>query len=178
MKSIGLITYWNSEENYGQILQIFALQYYLKQKKCCPFLIKYSFIPTNTCSESFLKRLIKLLSSYSKLRDSIKRRLFGVKKKEQISITDRHFKEFKDKYIESSSRIYSYQDLLNNPPKADGYIAGSDQIWNFPDPVFLLNWVDDKISRFSYAASFGSPSVSAYLLKEYKSPYLNLNLSV
>lgn len=168
MKKIGVVTYWNSEENYGQILQIFALQYCLRQKDCYPFLIKHSLTVTDTKSESFLKRLIKLFSSYPKLRDSIKRRLFGIKKKEQISITDRHFKEFKDKYIESPSKIYSYQDLLNNPPKADGYIAGSDQIWNFPNPVFLLNWVDDKISRFSYAASFGSPSAPAYLLKEYK----------
>lgn len=168
MKKIGVVTYWNSEENYGQILQIFALQYYLKQKNCYPFLIKHSLIATNTCPESFLKRLIKLLSSYSKLRDSIKRRLSGIIKKEQISITDRHFKEFKDKYIEGPSKIYSYQDLLNNPPTADGYIAGSDQIWNFPNPVFLLNWVDDNIPRFSYAASFGSPSVPTYLIKEYK----------
>ena len=176
MKKIGIVTYWNSEENYGQILQIFALQYYLKQKDCYPFLIKHSLIATHICSESFFKRLIKLLFSYSKLRDSIKRRFSGIIKKEQISIIDRHFKEFKDKYVESSSRIYSYQDLLNHPPKADGYIVGSDQVWNFPNPVFLFNWVDNKIPCFSYAASFGSPSVPKYLLKEYKTSLTKFKL--
>lgn len=169
MKKIGVVTYWNSEENYGQILQIFALQYCLRQKDCYPFLIKHSLTVTDTKSEPFLKRLIKLFSSYPKLRDSIKRRLFNIERNQYIPVTDRQFKEFKDKYIESSFKIYSYQELLNDPPTADGYIAGSDQVWNFPNPIFLLNWVNDRVPRFSYAASFGSPVVPDYLRDEYRS---------
>lgn len=169
MKKIGVVTYWNSEENYGQILQIFALQYYLRQKDCYPFLIKHVLTVTDTQSESFFKRLVNLFSSYSKLRDSIRRRLSNIKRNKYIPVIDRHFKEFKDKYIESSSKIYSYQELLNNPPTADGYITGSDQVWNFPNPIFLLNWVNDRVPRFSYAASFGSPVVPDYLRDEYRS---------
>lgn len=167
MKKIGVITYWNSEENYGQILQIFALQYCLRGKKCNPFLIKHDII-TNVDSGSFFKRIIKLLSSYSKLKDSIKRRLSSIKKKEKISIVNRNFEGFMNKYIESTSKIYSYHDLLTNPPTADCYITGSDQVWNFPNPIYLLNWVDERTPCYSYAASFGSSTVPAYLQNEYK----------
>lgn len=169
MKKIGVVTYWNSEENYGQVLQIFALQYYLRQKDCYPFLIKHDLTVTDTKSEPFFKRLVNFFSSYPKLRDSIRRRLSNIKRNKYIPVIDRHFKEFKDKYIESSSKIYSYQELLNNPPTADGYITGSDQVWNFPNPIFLLNWVNDRVPRFSYAASFGSPIVPNYLQDKFRS---------
>lgn len=40
--SIGIITYWWSKENYGQILQMYALQIYLRNKGYNAFLIKYN----------------------------------------------------------------------------------------------------------------------------------------
>ena len=38
---IGVITYWYSEENYGQILQCYALQQFLRNMGHEAFLIKY-----------------------------------------------------------------------------------------------------------------------------------------
>ena len=39
-KNIGIVTYWNTEENYGQVLQLFALQWQLKKMHFCPFLLR------------------------------------------------------------------------------------------------------------------------------------------
>lgn len=67
---------------------------------------------------------------------------------------------FSQKYIPlSEKKYYSIDDLRNDPPIADVYIAGSDQIWNatFPngtDPAYYLDFGSAKIRRESFAASF------------------------
>lgn len=38
---IGIITFWQSNDNYGQVLQCFALQQQLIKLRHKPFLIKY-----------------------------------------------------------------------------------------------------------------------------------------
>ena len=55
----------------------------------------------------------------------------------------------------------NYETLKNNPPEADYYIAGSDQIWRPSSchPVFFLDFVEDKSKRASYAASMGNTKI-------------------
>jgi len=71
------------------------------------------------------------------------------------------FELFFNKYIPVTSTIYySIDDLRKNPPDADLYIAGSDQIWNTifnngNDPAFYLSFGCPK-RRVSYAASFAT----------------------
>lgn len=38
---IGIMTFWESYDNYGQLLQCWALQQYLKSKGHSPYLIRY-----------------------------------------------------------------------------------------------------------------------------------------
>lgn len=59
----------------------------------------------------------------------------------------------------TSHRYESAEQLQENCPEADVYIAGSDQIWNpmFPngrDPAFFLDFVPEGKRKLSYAASF------------------------
>ncbi|MDE6692773.1 MAG: polysaccharide pyruvyl transferase family protein [Muribaculaceae bacterium] len=59
----------------------------------------------------------------------------------------------------------SIEELRANPPKADAYIAGSDQIWNTTfangrDPAFYLDFGDDNTLRISYAASFATQDIA------------------
>lgn len=68
------------------------------------------------------------------------------------------FDRFTAKYLELTKRYTSNEALKQEPPEADVYFAGSDQIWNplFPngkDPAFYLDFVQQGI-RASYAASF------------------------
>ena len=59
---IGIITYWSSQDNYGQILQCYALQKYLINLGHEAFLIKY--LPT-TIKEPLFQRVRNLNISYS-----------------------------------------------------------------------------------------------------------------
>ena len=57
-------------------------------------------------------------------------------------------------------------ELRQDPPEADAYICGSDQIWNptltagQPDPSYFLDYGDDTVRRISYAASCGGAELS------------------
>lgn len=69
------------------------------------------------------------------------------------------FERFANQYIPTTPERYtSIDELQANPPEADVYLAGSDQIWNTTldnglDPAFYLDF--GQARRLSYAASFG-----------------------
>jgi len=69
------------------------------------------------------------------------------------------FDKYTRKYLHLTQRYNSFQELLNNPPEADIYFCGSDQIWNTQiknglDPAFYCDFAPMKATRASYAASF------------------------
>ncbi|MDE6497714.1 MAG: polysaccharide pyruvyl transferase family protein [Muribaculaceae bacterium] len=79
------------------------------------------------------------------------------------------FDDFSRRYIPLTPEIRNLKDLRENPPVADVFIAGSDQIWNpqfrnGSDPTFFLEFGDRSTRRISYAASFGVDSVDVSLL--------------
>ena len=76
----------------------------------------------------------------------------------------RYFDDFSKKYI-PLTRIYnSIDELREDPPCADMYIAGSDQIWNTTfrngtDPGYYLDFGPKEIRRESFAASFATEEI-------------------
>ena len=82
----------------------------------------------------------------------------------------RKFDEFTQRYLRlTSHRYHSNEELKANPPKADVFIAGSDQIWttlfqNGRDAAFYLDFAPKGAKRVAYAASFATKDV----VEEYK----------
>lgn len=72
------------------------------------------------------------------------------------------FDNFYRDYIPTTPTEYHTLDSLRaDPPIADCYIAGSDQIWNTTfkngnDPAFYLSFGTAQTKRISYAASFAT----------------------
>ena len=64
----------------------------------------------------------------------------------------------------------SYNELKNNYPEADRYIAGSDQIWSpsSEKPLFFLEFVKNGSIKASYAASIGVNDIPAEKQERYK----------
>lgn len=157
---IGIVTYWSSSDNYGQQLQCFALQKYLIGLGHDAYLIKYmptSHIPLwRRIARSIKYRL--LVSSEQKEKD---RNTKLISEKNKLLNCRRGFKEFRDKYIKSTEIVYrNIKELRNNPPEADIYICGSDQVWNNslsdPDTAgWFLDFGKPTVKRVSYAASIG-----------------------
>lgn len=157
---IGIVTYWSSSDNYGQQLQCFALQKYLIGLGHDAYLIKYmptSHIPLwRRIARSVKYRL--LVSSEQKEKDRNTKLIF---ERNKLLNCRRGFKEFRDKYIKSTEIVYrNIKELRNNPPAADIYICGSDQVWNNslkdPDTAgWFLDFGKPTVKRVSYAASIG-----------------------
>ena len=83
------------------------------------------------------------------------------------SLKKRQFDAFTRKYLPLTKKMYaSNEELRCDPPQAELYIAGSDQIWNpyFKnglDPAFYLEFAPKGAVRASYAASFAVERVKA-----------------
>ena len=172
-KKIGIMTFWESNDNYGQQLQCWALQQVLIKMEHYPFLIRYQW---TTSKEPFkrklklaLKQIIADVMRVSKLDrvDGIRKKLSGVYREETIQ---REFPKFKSKYIRKSRKIYyNYGELKKNPPQADIYITGSDQVWNYQKSsddlaAYFLQFGEHNIRRISYAPSVAHSSYPNELL--------------
>lgn len=170
---IGIMTFWWSNDNYGQILQCYALQKYLRDRGHDAFLIRYHR-DTDIIASSLLEKFQKVFSPIQLLNFIRSVRRFNSAKKEEVQNT-RLFEEFRNKYIvQSQIEYFHYSDLKENPPTADVYIVGSDQVWNTLHlplrrcknflHAYFLDFGDNSIKRFAYAAS---RKVSLKLEKDY-----------
>lgn len=153
---IKTITTW-ADYNYGASLQAYALLTYLQQQGHDVELIKflppyqtrmYDYMWVNPESKASRYCLTRWIYRVAKLVQ----RMTTLKRKKV-------FDEFNFKTLDTTSVTYrSYEELCANPPEADLYIVGSDQVWNVLydagcDPAFYLEFVKHG-GKASYAASF------------------------
>lgn len=163
---IGILTFWDTLDNYGQIMQCYALQKYLKNAGHDVFLIKYSS-KKDFSNTYYLKNIYKIFN-LRKLLSFVLYKLNEKKSEKETLIHDRKFNKFRDENFNFSIQYDSYADLKANPPEADMYIVGSDQVWNnkfYPEKAYnayFLNFGDPSIKRVSYAASWGKETLSMH----------------
>ena len=161
------MTFWESNDNYGQQLQCWALQHYLRSKGFDPFLIRarmFTAVSKKSRIKSFAKQIIRffkeatanLIISCNGLQSDILSKLILEKFGKDWAY--RRFNVFQRKYLKRSRIYNSYEDLLTSPPHADVYIAGSDQIWNsdLTNEVWKITFLQfgaPNIKRIAYAPS-------------------------
>ena len=129
--------------NYGSVLQNYALQKFLRDRGHEVSVVRdYRVNPINLVRRLSNIRYGKLF--FAKIHGQIK---------EQCFIRQ---------YLNVSNRAYfSYHALEKHCPDADCHIAGSDQIWRNQNKSRFLSYVPDDAVKISYAASFGTPKLSA-----------------
>ena len=150
--------------NHGASLQACALAAYLREHGCQARIIDYlpdylrheaSYwrVPNPAWAGSFLRRMIYRIVKFPRNRLFARRRAA--------------FDRFNQHYLpRTDRRWFSSEQLREEPPRADLYICGSDQIWNplFPngrDGAFYLDFAPAEARRISYAASFATESIPA-----------------
>lgn len=166
---IAILTFWSSNDNYGQLLQCYALQKYLKDLGHEVFTIRYHRKNALNNSKLFFKKILRNLNPVYLIKKCIrKNNLKKIYYEEQKF--NRQFDLFRQRYITFSKDYYFCKDLKNNPPDADIYIVGSDQVWNedlikFSTgnyyPAYFLDFGSKNIKRLAYAVSFGKENLSA-----------------
>lgn len=148
--------------NYGASLQAFALQFYLENCGHEVRIIDYK--PIYQTAYKFSTEVSKdsPLYKYYTTFPLLKYFKGCFNYLEQLKTRKRipSFKRFNKEFLKLTNKYYSNDDLVLNPPQADIYIAGSDQIWNTNiqnglDPAYYMCFGDKKTRRVAYAASFG-----------------------
>jgi len=143
--------------NYGAVLQTYALTRYITslghQVEVIDYRPQYlvgnqdlTFVPEWVKQRNLLFKLAYLLI---KIPNKI--------------IRKHKFHKFLKLYISLTRKYQTYKELQDNPPKADRYICGSDQIWGwtyggYKDPAYFLGFIDDGNICASYAASGHIPN--------------------
>ncbi len=150
--------------NYGSILQAYALQEYFKTKgiECDTISVEglksylaakkrqYYFHNIHNVGLIFSKLpMINL-----KLLQKLNYKNLGHKYSERV----RKFDDFRKNFNLSNESASSLRQLSDLSVIYDMVMVGSDQLWR-PDNIFpeyyTLNWVPDNIPKVSYATSFG-----------------------
>lgn len=155
---IGTVTFSDSKENYGQILQCYALIKFLRNIGHESFLIRIRHLDED--KRCFTKKILdKLKILFSNKLISIIKEISEQKRQHRnmersILAHPRHFEEFIKKNIPSTPIWYNDTTILQNPPHAEAYICGSDQIWGGDLEYMYLTFAKNKL-KISYAASFG-----------------------
>lgn len=146
--------------NFGASLQAYALQEFCKSLGCEYEIINYKphylsghYNLWKISNSRFNKIFIRQLYLLVKLPG----RIIQLKRK-------RRFDSFTKSYLQISSKTFrTFEELQNYSPKANLYIAGSDQIWNTlfkngADPAFYLSFINNS-RKISYAASFATNKI-------------------
>lgn len=174
MKKIGIVTHSNSM-NYGGILQAVALSRTLRKIGLEPVNITcHKMTPAWHGMVLYAKRRIRYYGCkgvYTKIRilGGMLKTLFSnvhyfVRKEKQ-----KKFKNFIMMNLNTTSYFKSDKKLREKASGFDGYITGSDQVWNdsFADKSFLnrffLEFVPEKTPCYSYAASTGGKKSDEYV---------------
>ena len=171
---VGTLSIYNLD-NYGTLLQGYALQETVEQMGHSCHLISYNI----THSPFTLLRFF----IYSLTQNGLSLTLKGVKKylthqKALPSLpvlTPSHdiFEDFRDNYLHLTEITYNPKTLMSHPPGYDAYIVGSDNIWVIGDEIgisdggarFYLDFVSQGKKRISYAASMGNPEIPHHFQK-------------
>lgn len=174
MKKIAVSTLVNAKENYGQLLQAYALQAFLKKKGYDAVLIRYK----RKFSLKDEKGIRKILKFFYQLFKTVS--FSQVNKSEivhsspEVIARHKHFENFYNEYFTNTEKMYyTIDELRNEPPKADVYVAGSDQIWNWGgrygyNPVYFLQFGGNGIKRVGYAVGMSKIVASKEAKKELK----------
>ena len=151
---IAVTTFFQSQTNYGQLLQGYALQQVLMQQGHYPYIVQYGFHehkPSVLGIDYPSYSLNKLQSQVQITADS------GTK-------SNRHFDDFRRQHLNLSANFYnSLLEIQENPPLADCYITGSDQVWaqllsREDNRIFFLDFGSSHHLRIAYAPSFSLES--------------------
>ena len=174
MKKISIITVFDIT-NFGTYLQVLALGKTLETKGFSVEVIKY-IRPKQTW-----KRYMKNILS----RGNIIKVLYYFFLNIPLTLFLRRKNHlFIKKYLPVSKKYGSFEALKNNPPIADIYLTGSDQVWNSYynqglDRSYYLGFAPAGKNKFAYAASIGMsdfPENEKEMTKELLSQYKHISV--
>lgn len=161
--------------NYGSLLQAIATQAVIEELGHECEIIDYI-----REDESYREHEKTLLKNKKKWNDNpfIRFAYLTLRQPESI-MAGRKFEKQREKYLKLSKRYSSREALKINPPQADVYMTGSDQVWGPTedgsyDDSYCLSFVN-RAKKIAYAASFGRTDMTHEISSYFKKYLLEYN---
>lgn len=176
MLHIGIITYYFGSENYGGLLQAYALQSFLNSQGYDSVQICYSKGKTDITSAKrisnmgnsegigyIIKRMLR------KVRNTIRSLLYALEGNmlnvaPKIDERKNAVARFRNDRILHTVKVYN-EASIDECTEFDAFICGSDQIWsdvtsyNDLDRAYWLRFVPSTKKKISYAASISRSKI-------------------
>lgn len=184
-KKVGITTSAQSfGDNYGAILQAYALSNKLKSFDYIPLIIRYMVSGEYEKGKAPLSKRIKStlfnrnISLYAKKTLVMNRLLKRSTNALFLKFAENHLQFYNEEYM-------GFSALKQGPPDLDAFITGSDQVWNpvihnnVNDPGYFLDFVPANKRRIAYAPSMGVdrlPKACNVDLKSYLDKFYALSI--
>ena len=176
----GIITHFHKSENYGGLLQAYALCRFFSILGVEAEQISYDRTKENTALRGLRRRFVKMATKKAKLfavgtiktlkNISYPAVAAGLKKRSDA------IKKFRTQMIPHTEKVYSAATVRQANDLFDFFVTGSDQVWH-PQAVcsaYLLDFVCEK-PRFSYAASLSCNQLSEQIQKRFSKSLARFN---
>jgi hypothetical protein len=167
MLKVSVITL-HTVSNYGSCLQSYATQrtieglgYECELVDYCRRNNTFEAQANYSLENGKLSRLAPLWCVHT-FRSLVERKLV-----ERVARFSRPFVDFRADKLHLTRRYLSEEELEADPPRADVYLTGSDQVWNsvwnegFEEPYFLA-WAPEGAHRVAWSASIGRESLDEW----------------
>lgn len=158
-KKIAIMT-WHTYDNYGSVLQAYALRTSILNNitDSTVDLINYSPRPKRV---AFKQRLCK---------SNIQRHYWSRKLsiREKMNLKSNFFSEFRKSNFTYTDKCDNATDLFLLNDKYDKFVCGSDQIWapTLFDENYFLSFVTNNSKKVAYAPSIGLPQIDNDVVKK------------
>lgn len=146
--------------NYGSALQSYATEKYFADKGYEVEFVNY--YPNQMKRYGSVRQIYTDALAFHK--NKIKSLIIAFCKYPSVKVLKKSFKPFSRKYFKLSEKFESKQAILNNPPQADIYCTGSDQVWNNTwdknfDGAYFLDFAPKNKKKIAFSASFGRDDI-------------------
>lgn len=155
--------------NYGSLLQALATQITIEKMGHSCEIIDY--IRDDESYSRHEKTLLKRKAKWN--NNPLKKALYLAVRQPESIIAGKRFEKAQRQYLNLTRRYTEANELVQDSPKADVYMTGSDQVWGpvedgSYDSSYCLSFTGTSDKRISYAASFGHTEMTDELKAYYK----------
>ena len=162
-KKVSIITL-QYVDNFGSVLQTYATEYLFRKAGA-----DAEIVDLTRANWTFEAQLESAMDCYHRqlgkfnnpLADLLLRKSWTARYKKAHSV----FERFRSRYVHLSRTYADGEDLAKNPPEADIYCSGSDQIWNLEyngDTFreYFLSYAPENKIRTALSSSFGMTALT------------------
>lgn len=143
---------WYRGNNYGSVLQAYALQHTISDMGYACSVLNYKPTKADMWKLKFINHSLKETIQY-KINEYLMKKNGASEAVNNLSLFD----DFRAQHMQITPPCSTAPEIARICGDDAVFVCGSDQIWNpyLYDPYYFLEFVQDSCRKIAYAPSFG-----------------------